>query len=66
MQACSYASYAVRIHWEGEVELHSFFTSVSGQSHVAAALPLEIEPSVDTRVQTSGGLLFHNGGCSVL
>jgi len=55
MQVCSYTSYVVRIHWEGEEELHSFFTStlrrVSGQIHVPAALPLEIESSVDTSLE---------------
>lgn len=58
MGACSYASYAVRIHWGGGVELHSFFTlalrRVSGQTHVSAALPLEIESSVDTRLDWMG------------
>jgi len=58
MQACSYASHVVRRHWEGEVELHSFFTSalrrVSGQIHVPAALPLEIESLVDTSLEAEG------------
>jgi len=58
MQACSYASYIVRRHWEGEVQLHSFFTSalrrVSGQIHVPAALPLEIESSLGTSLEAEG------------
>ena len=57
MQACSYAYYVVRRHWEGDVELHSFFTSalrrVSGQI-VPAALPLDIESSVDTSLEVEG------------
>jgi hypothetical protein len=58
MQARSYASYVVRRHWEGEVELHSFVTSalrrVNEPIHVPAALPLDIEPSVDTSLEAEG------------
>jgi hypothetical protein len=60
MQACSYASYVVRRHCEGEVELYSFVTSalrrvsVHVPIHVPAALPLEIESSVATSLEAEG------------
>ena len=51
MKACSYASCAVRRHWEGGVDLHTFITSalrtMSGQSHVSSPWSLEIEARLD-------------------